>query len=68
MRLVWKIYYNSQGIVEATPDRAITENDVLSSAVQATEETTRIGTINQQANEIKRTKTREEIKNIPNIE
>lgn len=63
-----KKYETTLQVVEATPDRAITETDVLSSAVQATEETTRIGTINQQANEIKRTKTREEIKNIPNIE
>ncbi len=62
-----KKYETTLQVVEATPDRAITETDVLGSAIEATEETTRTGTINQQANEIKRPKTREEIKNVPNI-
>lgn len=63
-----KKYETTLQVVEATLDGTITQTDVLSSAIKATEETTRTGTINQQANEIKRTKTREEIKNIPNIE
>lgn len=63
-----KKYETTLQVVEATLDGAITQTDVLSSAIKATEETTRTGTINQQANEIKRTKTREEIKNVPNIE
>lgn len=48
-----KKYETTLQVVEATPDRAITENDVLSSAVQATEETTRTGTINQQIQAIR---------------
>lgn len=63
-----KKYETTLQVVEATLNGTITQTDVLSSAIKATEETTRTGTINQQANEIKRTKTREEIKNIPNIE
>lgn len=44
------------------------ETEVLDSAIEATEESTRTGAINGQAETIKRVKTREETKNIPNIE
>lgn len=46
-------YETTLQVVEATPDRAITETDVLSSAIEATEETIRTSTINQQIQGIK---------------
>lgn len=48
-----KKYQTTLQVVEATPDRAITGTDVLSSAIEATEETTRIGTIREQKQNIK---------------
>ena len=48
-----KKYETTLQVVEATPDRAITETDVLSSAIEATEETIRTSTINQQIQGIK---------------
>lgn len=44
------------------------KTEVLDSAIEATEESTRTGAINGQEETIKRVKTREETKNIPNIE
>lgn len=46
-------YETTLQVVEATQDRAITETDVLSSAIESTEETTRTGTINQQIQAIR---------------
>jgi len=46
-------YETTLQVVEATQDRTITETDVLSSAIQATEKTTRTGTINEQSRGIK---------------
>lgn len=48
-----KKYETTLQVVEATPDRTIRETDVLGSAIEATEETTRTGTINQQLQGIK---------------
>ena len=44
------------------------EHSILDSAIEATEDSTRASAINGQAETIKRVKTREETKNIPNIE
>lgn len=44
------------------------EHSVLDSAIGATKDSTRTGAINGQAETIKRAKTREKTKNIPNIE
>lgn len=46
-------YETTLQVVEATQDRTITETDVLSSAIESTEETTRTGTINQQIQAIR---------------
>lgn len=43
-------------------------HSILDSAIEATEDSTRASAINEQAETIKRVKTREETKNIPNIE
>lgn len=48
-----KKYQTTLQVVEATPNRAITETDVLSSAIEATEETTRTSVINGQTRTIK---------------
>lgn len=48
-----KKYQTTLQVVEATLDRAITGTDVLNSAIEATEETTRIGTIREQKQNIK---------------
>lgn len=44
------------------------EHSILDSAIEATEDSTRASAINGQAETIKRVKTREETKNIPDIE
>lgn len=54
-----KKYETTLQVVEATPDRAITETDVLSSTIEATEATTRTGTINEQSRGIKELTTTE---------
>ena len=46
-------YETTLQVVEATQDRTITETDVLSSAIESTEETTRTVTINQQIQAIR---------------
>jgi len=46
-------YETTLRVVEAIPEKIITEDDVLSSAIEATEETTRTGTINEQVQTIK---------------
>ena len=52
-------YETTLQVVEATQDRTITETDVLSSAIEATEETTRAGTINEQSRGINELTTTE---------
>lgn len=48
-----KKYETTLQVVEATLDGTITQTDVLSSAIKATEETTRTGTINEQVQTIR---------------
>lgn len=43
-----KKYETTLRVVEATPDRNVIGTDLLSSAIEATEETTRISTIDRQ--------------------
>ena len=48
-----KKYKTTLKVVEAIPERTIAETDVLSSAIEATEETTRTGMINEQTRTIR---------------
>lgn len=48
-----KKYKTTLKVVEAIPEKTVVAGDVLSSAIKATEETTRTGTINQQVGDIK---------------
>lgn len=48
-----KKYKTTLKVVEAIPEKTVVAEDVLSSAIEATEETTRLGTINQQVGDIK---------------
>lgn len=49
-----KKYETTLQVVEVTPERTITETDVLRSAIEATEETTRTSVINRQTGIIKK--------------
>lgn len=48
-----KKYKTTLKVVEAIPEKTVVAEDVLSSAIEATEETTRTGVINQQVQAIK---------------
>lgn len=54
-----KKYQTTLRIVEATPEKTVISENVLSSAIEATEETIRTGTINEQSRGIKELATTE---------
>lgn len=54
-----KKYQTTLKIIEATPEKTVISEGVLSSAIEATEETTRTGTINEQSRGIKELATTE---------